>query len=137
LIVVDASVLTDVLLERHVAVAALRRELVGREHEQLSAPQVIDPETLNALRKLVLRGSVTSRRATEAVSDLGKFRLIRYPHELLVPRMWELRDRLTAYDAAYVALAEVLGDAVLLTADRGMAAAARRLLGKESVRLLA
>jgi len=51
--------------------------------------------------------------------------------------MWELRDRLTAYDAAYVALAEVLGDAVLLTADRGMATAARRLLGKESVRLLA
>ena len=134
MIVIDASVLTEVLLRREEALEALEHELAGREHEPLHAPEVIEPETLNALRKISLRGGITARRATEAVSDLGHVRLIRYPHAPLTPRTWELRDQLTAYDAAYVALAEALGDAVLLTADRALATAARRLLGADGVR---
>lgn len=48
--------------------------------------------------------------------------------------MWELRDQLSAYDAAYLALAEALETAVLLTADRGLATISRRVLGRERVR---
>lgn len=134
MIVVDASVLTGFLLEQDQAVRVVKEELAGHGHEPLHAPEVVDPETLNALRKVSLRGWVTPRRATAAVADLPKVRLIRYPHEALVPRMWELRDQLTAYDASYVALAETLGDAVLLTADRGLATVAKRLLGVDGVR---
>ncbi len=133
MIVIDASVLTDLLLDRAEAVAAVEHRIEGREHEPLHAPEVVEPETLNALRKITLRGLVPARRATKAVSDLGALRLIRYPHEPLRPRMWELRDQLTAYDAAYVALAEALGEAVLLTADRALATRAGRILGPERV----
>jgi len=137
LIVIDASVLTSFLLDREEAVAAVERELAGRGHQPLHAPEVVEPETLNALRKMSFRGLVTVRRATKAVADLGDVRLIRYPHEPLRPRMWALRDQLSAYDAAYVALAETLGDSLLLTADKGMAATARRHLGTNGVRLVA
>lgn len=135
MIVIDASVLTEVLLDRAQAKVALEDAQRGHEHEALHAPAVIEPETLNALRKVVHRGVVTPRRATEAVTDLTKARLIRYPHEPLVFRIWELRDQLTAYDAAYVALAEVLGDgARLLTGDKRLAKTARALLGTDRVR---
>ena len=136
MIVIDASALTDVLLEREEAVSLLKEEYVGHEHEPLNAPEVIEPETLNALRKISLRGSVTPRRATLAVSDLGNTRLVRYPHEPLRPRMWDLRDQLSAYDAAYLALAEALETAVLLTADRGLATVSRRVLGRDRVRMV-
>jgi predicted nucleic acid-binding protein len=137
-IVIDASVLIEVLLDRSQALALLKRELAGREHEPLHAPAVIEPETLNVLRKFVLRRIVSPRRATEAVSDLTKARLIRYPHEPLVFRIWELRDQLTAFDAAYVALAEVLGaEARLLTEDKGLARVAVNVLGRDRVPRLA
>ncbi len=136
MIVVDASVLTDLMLGREQSLVALEREQRGREHQPLHAPEVIEPETLNALRKLSMRGRVTPRRATEAVADLAHLRLVRYPHEPLRARMWDLRAHLTAYDAAYVALAEALGDGLLLTADRGQAAAATQVLGPGRVRLV-
>jgi len=136
-IVIDASVLTGFLLDRKEAVGAIEEELAGREQEALHAPEVVEPETLNALRKMSFRGLVTLRGATKAVADLGKIRLIRYPHEPLRPRMWELRDHLSAYDASYVALAGALGDVVLVTADRGMATVATRLLGNDRVRRVA
>jgi len=135
-IVIDASVLTDALLYRERALETLERAQQGHEHEPLHAPGVVELETLNALRKFVLRGLVTPRRATEAVADLTKARLIRYPHEPLVFRVWELRDQLSAYDAAYVALAEVLGDSArLLTGDKRLAKTARALLGADRVGL--
>ncbi len=137
MIVIDASVLTGLLLERDDAVAAVAEAVVGQEHEPFNAPEVIEPETLNALRKLTFRGVVTVRRATAAVSDFGKTRLMRYPHEPLRPRMWELRDQLSAYDAAYIALAEVLGDTLVLTADRGLATVAEQMLGPDRVRFVA
>ena len=137
MIVIDASVLSEVLLGRRQARSALGEAQRTHEHEPLHAPAVIEPETLNVLRKAVFRGLASPRRATEAVADLTKARLIRYPHEPLVFRIWELRDRLTAYDAAYVALAEVLGDdARLLTGDKKLAQTARALLGKDRVSLV-
>jgi len=129
MIVVDASALTDFLLGRPQAVDAVEQELTGREHEPLHAPELIEPEVLNALRRLASSGSVTERRATEAVRDLADIRLIRYPHAPLRERVWELRHNLTAYDATYVALAEALGASSLLTGDRGLAAQARASLG--------
>lgn len=136
MIVVDASVLTDFLLGRPQTIGALEAELAGREHEPLHAPEVAELETLNALRRLVSSGAVTDRRATEAASDLANVRLVRYRHAPLRERVWALRGELTAYDAAYLALAEALGDPVLVTSDRGLAARARRLLGAECVRLV-
>jgi predicted nucleic acid-binding protein len=132
--VVDASVLTDFLLGRPQALDALQRELVGHEHEPLHAPDLIEPETLNALRRLVRAGDVTDARATEAASDLANTKLIRYPHAPLRARVWELRHNLTAYDATYLALAEALDDSVLLTGDGGLAARACASLGDDRVR---
>jgi predicted nucleic acid-binding protein len=135
-IVIDASVLTDFLLGRARTMDALETELAGREHEPLHAPDLVELETLNALRRLASSGAVTGRRATEAAADLANARLVRYPHAPLRERVWALRDELTAYDAAYVALAEALPDPVLITSDRQLASRARRLLGAERVRLV-
>ena len=134
MIVIDASVLVDALLGRS---ETLVREQAGREYEPLHAPAVIEPETLNVLRKFVLRRVISPRRGTEAVADLTKARLIRHPHEPMVFRIWELHGQLTAYDAAYVALAEALGErARLLTADKRMAKTARALIGRDRVGLV-
>jgi predicted nucleic acid-binding protein len=136
LIVVDASVLADFLLGRPQALDAVGRALDGREHQPLHAPDLIEPETLNALRGLARSGAVTDRRATEAASDLGATRLIRYPHAPLRERVWQLRHNLTAYDATYLALAEAFDDPVLLTADGALAEHARGCLGDDRVRLV-
>ena len=80
---------------------------------------------------------MTERRASEAVADLADLRLVRHPHAPLRPRVWELRARLSAYDAAYLALAEVLEDPVVVTCDGGLAAVAAELLGRDRVVLAA
>jgi predicted nucleic acid-binding protein len=134
LIVVDASVLTDFLLGRPAALAAVQAEFVAHEHEPLHAPELIEPETLNALRGLVRGGRITAERGSEAVFDLASTRLIRYPHAPLRARVWELREQLTAYDASYLALAEALDESVLLTGDEALTANARRSLGEARVR---
>jgi predicted nucleic acid-binding protein len=134
LIVVDASVLTDFLLGRVATLDAVLRELAGREHEPLHAPELIEPETLNALRGMARGGNVTEQRATEAARDLAGARLVRYGHAPLRDRVWDLRHELTAYDATYLALAEALDDAVLLTGDGGLASRARTSLGDDHVR---
>ncbi len=74
------------------------------------------------LRRYVRDRTITEQRGKEALEDLGGLPLSRYPHDFLIPRIWELRTTLTAYDAAYVALAELL-DAHLLTCDRKIASA--------------
>jgi predicted nucleic acid-binding protein len=136
LIVVDASVLTDFLLGRPQTMEALERELAGQEHEPMHAPDLVEPETLNALRGLVRSAAVTDLRAGEAAADLARVRLIRYPHAPLRERVWALRETLSAYDATYLALAEALDDPVLMTSDRGLAARAQASLGAERVRLV-
>jgi len=68
---------------------------------------------------------VSAERGREALEDQEDISLRRYPHDFLLPRVWELRANLTAYDAVYVALAEAL-DAPLVTRDRRLAAAGHR-----------
>ncbi|MEA2252361.1 MAG: hypothetical protein QOC78_2442 [Solirubrobacteraceae bacterium] len=134
MIVVDASALTDFLLGRPPTLDALEEELRGRVDEPLHAPELVELETLNALRGLVRRGAVSVARATEAAGDLARTRLIRYPHAPLRERVWSLRDELSAYDASYLALAEALDEPLLLTGDGGLAAVARTSLGPAGVR---
>jgi predicted nucleic acid-binding protein len=84
--------------------------------ERLSAPHLIDIEVTSAWRRLVSLGQIDDRRAQMAMEDLLALPLERVPHGFLLGRCWQLRDNLTIYDAAYVALAELL-EANLVTAD--------------------
>jgi predicted nucleic acid-binding protein len=131
--VVDASVLCDFLLGRDAAIEALLGDH-ALEHEPLHAPELIEPEVLNALRRLVRRGALSVDRAEDAVTDLGDVRLVRYPHASLRRRVWGLRDRLSAYDATYLALAEGLDGSTLFTGDRGLAEFAGDVIGARRVR---
>lgn len=120
MIVVDASVLANVLGDDGPD-GALARERVG-EGGELVAPDLVDVETVAVLRKRWLAGDLTERRFITAVDDLGDVELTRYPALPLMRRALELRDNLTPYDAAYVALAEGL-DCALVTADKRLARA--------------
>jgi len=120
-IVVDASALVEVLL-RTEAAAAVWEHLFGAE-QTLHAPHLIDIEVAQVLRRYAASGRVEPGRCRDALDDMFDFPLDRYPHDLLLTRVWELRHNLTAYDAVYVALAEAL-DAPLLTRDRRIATAA-------------
>jgi predicted nucleic acid-binding protein len=91
----------------------------------MHAPHLLDVEVVQVLRRYALQGDISPERAQEALEDLADIPIRRYPHTLLMERVWELRESLTAYDAVYVALAELL-DASLLTCDLGLAAAAPR-----------
>lgn len=86
------------------------------------APELVDLEVVSVLRRLLRLGTIDQRRAAQAVEDLERHPLRRYSHEALLGRVWGLRDNLSPYDAAYVALAEVL-EATLVTADAGLAGA--------------
>lgn len=134
MIVVDASALTDFLLGRPEAIEAIAGDLP--EYEPLHAPELIEPETLSALRRLARNGAITDRRASDAVSDLGDVRLVRYPHAPLRARVWQLRHELSSNDATYLALAQTLGDCLLVTADAGLADRARNSVGTGRVRLI-
>jgi predicted nucleic acid-binding protein len=89
-------------------------------NETLHAPHLIDLEIAQVLRRYVRSTVITAERGAEALSDLVDFPLTRYPHFVLLTRIWEMRHDLTAYDAAYLALAEAL-DARLITRDRALA----------------
>ncbi len=121
MIVVDASALIEVLLRTPAADAVERR--LFAPGETLHAPHLIDVEVAQVIRRYAAKGEIDDERARVALGDLGDLRLQRYPHDLLLPRVWALRNTMTAYDAVYVALAEAL-DAVLLTRDRRLAGAA-------------
>ena len=120
MIVVDASALLEVLL-RTPAAATVEARLFAAG-ETLHAPHLIDVEVAQVLRRYAAAGEIGPARGRDALADFRDFPLRRYPHDLLLDRIWDLRANLTAYDAAYVALAEAL-DAPLLTRDRRLAAA--------------
>lgn len=86
----------------------------------LHAPELIDLEIAQVLRRSTANGTLEPRRAELAFSDLTTLAIVRYPHHPLLPKIWQLRHNVTAYDAAYVALAEVL-DATLVTCDARLA----------------
>ena len=100
-------------------------EYVAGHRFALHAPHLIDVEVLSALRRLVSSGEATAERSGEAIADLLDMPIERYPHDILVPRIWQLRENFSAYDASYVALAEALADepVPLLTADARLARA--------------
>lgn len=119
MIVVDSSAIVNVL-------ASERRDSALAERiasdADLHAPHVIDLEVTQALRRLVATGELTIDRAFNARSSYADLAITRYPHGRLLDRIWELRDNLTAYDAAFVALGEAL-DTPVVTTDRRLASA--------------
>jgi predicted nucleic acid-binding protein len=120
LIVIDASVLANVVGDDGSDGQRARAEFRGAG--DVAAPDLVDVETVAVLRKRWLAGTVTDRRFAAAVEDLGQLDLDRYPVLRFMRRAYELRANVTAYDSAYVALAEQLG-CELLTADRRLASA--------------
>lgn len=123
MIVLDASAVVDWLLQT-AAGPRIEARIYSRA-EALHAPELLDLEVTQVLRRLSREGTVSVARAQAAIEDLADLRVRRYSHAVLLPRIWDLRHNLSAYDAAYVALAEKL-DAALLTRDAGLASAARR-----------
>jgi predicted nucleic acid-binding protein len=129
-IVVDASALIEALLGTPAAGPVARR--LFDPQQTLHAPHLIDLEVAQVFRRYAAAGDVDPERGREALADLAEFPLRRYPHAFLLSHVWNLRHNLTAYDAIYVALADVLG-ALLLTRDRRLAAAAGDLIRVELV----
>jgi predicted nucleic acid-binding protein len=121
-IVADASAVIDGLLNPG-GNADLADALAGAG-EPVAAPDLLDIEVLSVLRRWERRREITTARARQALDDLGLLPIMRHPAFALVDAAWDLRHRLTAYDAQYVALAQAL-PATLLTTDARMARAAR------------
>ena len=120
MIVTDASVIVEILLQTPSAAAIQDRVLAPSE--TLHAPHLLDLEVAQVLRRYVSRGDMYPDRARMALDLFARFPIMRYSHEPLMRRIWALRANLTAYDAAYVALAEGLG-ATMLTRDERLSRA--------------
>jgi predicted nucleic acid-binding protein len=128
MIVLDASAAIDWLLQ-----TTAGREIENRIYERgesLHAPHLLDLEVAQVLRRLLREGAVSAPRADQAIQDLFDLRVTRYPHFVFLPNIWRLRDNLSAYDAAYVALTEKLG-ATLITRDARLASASARAVSIE------
>ena len=115
MIVLDASAAVVVLLNLGPDAARIR-ERMAESDDDLHAPHLFEVEVLSVLRRYFLRGGLSQERARLALNRLSTLRLSRYPHTALLSRVWELRNNVTAYDAAYIALAETL-EAPLVTTD--------------------
>ena len=118
MIVLDASAAIDWLLQTP-AGQGIESRIYSR-NESLHAPNLIDLEVGQVLRRLVHQVTVSAQRADQAIQDLLDLRVTRYPHFVFLRRIWQLRHNLSAYDAAYIALAEELG-ATLITRDSRLA----------------
>lgn len=118
-IVVDASVLVTALVDEATDGRVARLRLAG---QRLVGPDLLPLEVLSVIRRRCQSGALTARRGELAIGDLSDLPVQYIPHNALLRRCWELRDNLTAYDAAYVAVAEQF-DAPLVTADAKLTAA--------------
>jgi predicted nucleic acid-binding protein len=116
-LVVDASVLATVVADGGTDGRRLRQRLRG---ETLAGPDLLRVEVTSVLRRQAGRGALSPEQADAALVDLLAVPVIAFPTAPLLPRVWELRHDLTAYDGCYVALAEAVGCS-LLTADRRLA----------------
>lgn len=119
MIVADAGVILEAIVFSGGVGPSARRRLA---RDDIHVPEVVDLEILSALRRLVRRGEISQTRAERGLTYLRSANLTRHSHKQYLPRIWELRDSVTPYDAAYVALAERAG-APLLTVDRRLAEA--------------
>jgi predicted nucleic acid-binding protein len=118
LIVIDASALLELLLGTDRADDVAARVLAPEEH--VHAPHLLDVEILRALRRLVQLADIDAPRAQQALDGCAALVIHRHIHSDHVAGIWELRDSVTAYDGAYIALAEAL-DAPLVTCDAKLA----------------
>jgi predicted nucleic acid-binding protein len=116
-IVVDASAMLEILLLTPAARRVGARLFV--HGETLHAPYLLDIEVAQGIRRYCLTEKLDAARGQAALQDFAGFAFIRHPHTPFLPRIWELRMNLTAYDAAYVALAEAL-EAPLITRDAAL-----------------
>jgi predicted nucleic acid-binding protein len=119
-IVIDASAILELLLNTP-ASGRVAERLFAR-NDTLHAPHLLDLEVAQVLRRYTLAGEMEAERSEQALEDLADLPLNRYPHDVFLFRIWALRRNLTAYDAAYIALAEAL-DAPLVTRDDALARA--------------
>lgn len=113
-VVCDASVVVAVLLDSGPDGRWATDALTGAD---LAAPNLLPFEAANIIRRHELAALITADQAAQAHADLLDLAIEQWPYDLLTPRAWELRKNLTSYDASYVALAELLGHA-LVTLDR-------------------
>jgi predicted nucleic acid-binding protein len=120
LIVLDASAVIELLLNTDRGGLVAQR--ISDPAESLHAPHLLSVEVAQVLRRFVLSNSVEPEIAVAALEDLAALDVARYEHEPFLGRVWDLRENMTAYDAVYLALAEML-DAPLLTFDERLAAA--------------
>jgi predicted nucleic acid-binding protein len=118
LIVVDASAVLELLLRTEKGLRVQERML--NSGESLHAPHLIDIEVSQTLRRLVILKEITAVRGKQALEDHVALHIKRAEHKDLLERVWTLRDSITAYDAAYVVLAEIL-DCPLITCDAKLA----------------
>ncbi len=114
MIVLDASIVVELLTNGELA-DSVRRDLAGRSDSFL-VPHLIDVEVASALRRMAAGRSIDSYRIRECLAGLAALPAERYSHTPLLGRIWELRHNFTAYDAAYIALAEAT-NSVLYTCD--------------------
>lgn len=121
MIVIDASALVELIVGATPRASRIAARIADPA-ESLHAPCLVDLEAMSVLRSLEARRLLPPALAARAIANLLALDLARYPHEPLVPRVWQLRGNLTAYDAAYVALAEHLASP-LVTCDGQLAAA--------------
>ena len=123
MIVIDASAAIEWVLQTPKG-AEIEARIFRKpaESPRLHAPHLLDVEVAQVLRRHVAKGLVSEARGQTALDDFLQIPLLRYPHDVLLPRVWELRKNLTAYDAVYVALAEAL-EMPLVTCDANLARA--------------
>lgn len=128
MIVLDASAAIELLLR-----GAVSTQLVARvfgSGSRIAAPHLLDLEVVQVLRRYVAAGEIDSARADQAIADYGDVRIERYPHDVLLRRIWELRRNCTAYDASYLSLAESLR-CPLVTCDTALAGIPGRMVSVE------
>ena len=118
MIVLDASALVELVLGTPAGRTIAAR--IADPSVGLHVPHLADVEVTQALRRYTREGEIDAAAATVALDDFRALDLQRHAHEPLLDRVWKLRDNLSAYDAVYVALAEVL-DTIVLTCDGRLA----------------
>ena len=118
MIVVDASAVLETLLQTDLAGRLM--ECMFEPSNSLHSPHLLDVEVTHAFRRMVQRKDITAVRAEQGLADFSQLHIERHSHQALIGRIWQLRESMTAYDGAYVALAEALG-APMLTCDSRIA----------------